>query len=226
LAQRRADLRVYAASSNIHDAICSCWSRRWELDPATNIYTFAVHTFIMVTCLVVVLPALELGATALYRTNPARPVASGQLAAAPCASLSRAQAPQELRSGWTKSDILVVVLYSLYNVFALLVPLWFYDINDIYWEEQLPKNAPPLTLPARWLYVIGAVSAWPCLGNMALAMFPTSRVSPLLAILGAPGYQQLLWVHKLSGRLCFFWLSMHGELTRVDHHVGAAYAQH
>jgi hypothetical protein len=185
---------------------------RWELDPDTNIYIFAVHTFILVTCLVTVLPVLELATTALYRSSPVRPLAPGQLPAPSSVALSRAQAPFELRTRWSLSDILLVGLYSLYNVFALLVPLWFYDVHDIYWEEQLPKGSPPLTLPARWIYAIGAVSAWPCLGNMALAMFPTSRTSPLLAILGAPGYQQLLWIHKLAGRLTFFWMSMHGEV--------------
>jgi hypothetical protein len=165
----------------------------------------------MISCLVFVLPPLELATTALYRRSPVRPLPLGQLPLAPSSALHRAQSPLELRSSWTLSDILVLTLYILYNVFALLVPLWYYDVSEIYWEAQIPPGAPPLTTAARWAYAVGAMAGWPCMGNMGLAMFPVSRCSPLMAILGAAGYQQLLWIHKLAGRLAFLWLSVHGE---------------
>jgi hypothetical protein len=194
--------------------------RSWDLDPTTNIYIFAVYTFIMVSCLVFILPFLELAATAAYRSSPIRPLpAAGHLrhykpaltATVQASSLHRTASPFELRSRWSASELLLLTLYLLYNAAALLVPLYYYDVHDIYWEDDLPEGSPSLTTPVRWLYAVGAVAAWPCLGNMALAMFPTSRSSPLLAVLGGPGYLQLLWIHKLAGRVTFLWMAVHGE---------------
>ena len=83
-------------------------------------------------------------------------------------------------------------------------------------EEDLPEGSPALTTPLRWLYAAGAVAAWPCLGDLALAMFPTSRSSPVLSLLGC-SYHQALWVHKLAGRASLLWLSIHGAVVSLLH---------